>query len=59
VWGEGKSGDESADADDSDSDSDSDSGRLIDFVVAKTNDREENVVARAGFIVCLSFGPLL
>jgi len=36
-----------------------DSGRLIDFVVAKTNDQEENVVARTGFTVRLSFGPLL
>ena len=28
-----------------------DSGRLYDFVVAKTNDQEENVVARPGFLV--------
>ena len=36
-----------------------DSGQLYDFVVAETSDQEENVVARAGFTVRLSFGPLL
>ena len=40
----------------SDSDND-DSGRLYDFVVAKTNDQEENVVARPGFKVILQNDP--
>jgi hypothetical protein len=31
-----------------------DSGRLYDFVVAKKNDQEENVVARPGFLVPFS-----
>jgi hypothetical protein len=53
VWGDEDDGDdESADSDNDDS------GRLYDFVVAKTNDQEENVVARAGFTVRLSFGAL-
>ena len=40
------------DGDDASTDSDNDdSGRLYDFVVAKTNDQEENVVARPGFTV--------
>jgi len=39
------------DDDDVSTDSDDDSGRLYDFVVAKTNDQEENVVARPGFTV--------
>lgn len=40
------------DGDDTLSDLDiDDSGRLYDFVVAKTNDQEENVVARPGFLV--------
>jgi hypothetical protein len=45
VWG-----DEDCDEESTDSDND-DSGRLYDFVVAKTNDQEENVVARSGFKV--------
>jgi hypothetical protein len=45
VWG-----DEDGDDDSDDSDND-DSGRLYDFVVAKTNGQEENVVARPGFNV--------
>jgi hypothetical protein len=45
VWG-----DEDGDDDSDDSDND-DSGRLYDFVVAKTNDQEENVAARPGFKV--------
>ena len=43
-------GDEDGDDVSSDSDND-DSGRLYDFVVAKTNDQEENIVARPGFKV--------
>ena len=42
--------DEDGDGASTDSDSD-DSGRLNDFVVAKTKDQEENVVARPGFTV--------
>ncbi|KAH9988133.1 hypothetical protein BJV77DRAFT_1061467 [Russula vinacea] len=43
VWGD-------EDGDDASTDSDNDdSGRLYDFVVAKTNDQEENVVAKPGF----------
>ena len=34
-----------------DSDSDDDSDRLYDYTVAKTNEQEENVVARQGFTV--------
>jgi hypothetical protein len=45
VWGD-EDGDDVSD----DSDND-DSGRLYDFVVAKTNDQEENVAARPGFKV--------
>jgi hypothetical protein len=45
VWG-----DEDGDDVSTDSDND-DSGRLYDFVVAKTNDQEENIVARPGFKV--------
>jgi hypothetical protein len=45
VWG-GEDGDDVS----TDSDND-DSGRLYDFVVAKTNDQEENIVARPGFKV--------
>ena len=47
VWGD-EDGDDVSD----DSDND-DSGRLYDFVVAKTNDQEENVAARPGFKVRL------
>ena len=43
-------GDEDDDEVSINSDND-DSGRLYDFVVAKTNDQEENVVARLGFTV--------
>ena len=45
MWGDENSDDESTDSDNDDS------GRLYDFVVAKTNDQEENVVARSGFKV--------
>ena len=45
MWGD-------EDGDDASTESDNDdSGRLYDFVVAKTNDQEENVVARLGFTV--------
>jgi hypothetical protein len=45
VWGD-------EDDDDVSIDSDNDnSGRLYDFVVAKTNDQEEDVVTRPGFTV--------
>ena len=48
VWGN-----EVDDMEDSsiDSDSDDDSDRLYDYTVAKTNEQEENVVARQGFTV--------
>ena len=47
MWGD-------EDVDDASTDSDNDdSGRLYDFVVAKTNDQEEDVVARPGFTVHL------
>jgi hypothetical protein len=45
VWGDEDDDDTSIDSDNDDS------GRLYDFVVAKTNDQEENVVARPGFTV--------
>jgi hypothetical protein len=45
VWGDEDGDDESVDSDNDDS------GRLYDFVVAKTNDQEENVAARPGFKV--------
>ena len=45
MWGDEDRDDESTDSDNDDS------GRLYDFVVAKTNDQEENVVARSGFKV--------
>ena len=48
MWGDEDDEDVSDDLDD-------DSGRLYDFVVAKTNDQEENVVARPGFNVRFSF----
>jgi type IV secretory pathway protease TraF len=49
VWGD-------EDGDDASTDSDNDdSGRLYDFVVAKTNDEEENVVAKPGFKVHFSY----
>jgi hypothetical protein len=48
VWCDEDDGnDESADSDNDDS------GRLFDFFVAKINDQEENIVARAGFTVRL------
>ncbi|KAI0297435.1 hypothetical protein BC826DRAFT_166673 [Russula brevipes] len=43
VWDDDDGDDESTDSDNDDS------GRLYDFVVAKTNDQEENVIARPGF----------
>ncbi len=45
MWGDEDEDDVSIDSDNDDS------GRLYDFVVAKTNDQEENVVARPGFTV--------
>ena len=45
VWGDEDDDDISIDSDNDDS------GRLYDFVVAKTNDQEENVIARPGFTV--------
>jgi hypothetical protein len=45
VWG-----DEGGDDVSTDSDND-DSSRLYDFIVAKTNDQEENIVSRPGFKV--------
>ena len=45
MWGDEDGNDASSDSDNDDSD------RLYDFVVAKTNDQEENVVARPGFTV--------
>jgi hypothetical protein len=45
VWDDDGGDDESTDSDNDDS------GRLYDFVVAKTNDQEENVIARPGFTV--------
>ena len=45
MWGDEDGDDASIDSDNDDS------GRLYDFVVAKTNDQEENVVARPGFTV--------
>lgn len=49
MWGD-------EDGDDASTDSDNDdSGRLYDFVVAKTNDQEENVVAKPGFKVLFSY----
>ena len=45
MWGDEDGDDASSDSDNDDSD------RLYDFVVAKTNDQEENVVARPGFTV--------
>jgi len=45
VWGDEEDDDVSIDSDNDDS------GRLYDFVVAKTNDQEENVDARPGFTV--------
>jgi hypothetical protein len=45
VWGDEDEDDISIDSDNDDS------GRLYDFVVAKTNDQEENVIARPGFTV--------
>ena len=47
VWG-----DEVDDLEDPSIDSDNDdSDRLFDFTVAKTNEQEENVIARQGFTV--------
>jgi hypothetical protein len=45
VWGDEDDEDVSIDSDNDDS------GRFYDFVVAKTNDQKENVVARPGFVV--------
>ena len=45
MWGDEDDDDASTDSDNDDS------GRLYDFVVAKTNDQEENVAARPGFMV--------
>ena len=45
MWGDEDDDDISIDSDNDDS------GRLYDFVVAKTNDQEENVIARPGFTV--------
>ena len=45
MWGDEDDDDVSIDSDNDDS------GRLYDFVVAKTNDQEEDVVARPGFTV--------
>ena len=52
MWGDEDRDDESTDSDNDDS------GRLYDFVVAKTNDQEENVVARSGFKVQCFFKTL-
>ncbi|KAF8270133.1 hypothetical protein EI94DRAFT_1572289 [Lactarius quietus] len=50
VWG-----DEIDDLTDTSLDSENDdSGRLFNFEVAKTNEQEENVIARQGFTVCSS-----
>jgi hypothetical protein len=46
VWGDEDDDDISIDLDNDDSDR-----RLHDFVVAKTKDQEENVIARPGFTV--------
>ena len=51
VWDDENDDDASTDPDDDDS------GRLYDFVVAKTNDQEENVVARPGFSVHFFMEP--
>ena len=50
VWDDENDDDALTDPDDDDS------GRLYDFVVAKTNDQEENVVARPGFRVLFFHG---
>jgi hypothetical protein len=52
VWGDEDDDDVSIDSDNDDS------GRLYDFVVAKTNDQEENVVARPGFTVHFFFAEI-
>ena len=45
-------GDEVDDPDDASVDAENDdSDRLYDFMVAKTNEQEENVIARQGFTV--------
>jgi hypothetical protein len=48
VWG-----DEGDDLEDTsiDSDSDDDSDRFYDYIVTKTNEQEEDVIARQGFMV--------
>jgi hypothetical protein len=51
VWDDENDDDALTDPDDDDS------GRLYDFVVAKTNDQEENVVARPGFTVHFFMEP--
>jgi hypothetical protein len=48
VWGDGVDDLEDASID---SDSDDDSDRLYDYTVAKTNEQEEDVIARQGFTV--------
>jgi hypothetical protein len=53
VWGDEDGDDVSSDSDNDDSD------RLYDFVVAKTNDQEENIVARPGFKVLFLQNTLL
>ena len=45
MWGD-KDGDDVSTYSDNE-----DSGRLYDYVVAKTNDQEENITARQGFKV--------
>jgi hypothetical protein len=45
VWGDEDGDDISTDSDDDDS------GQLLNFVVVKSNDEEENVIARPGFSV--------
>jgi hypothetical protein len=45
VWSDEDGNDASTDSDNDDSD------RLYDFVVAKTIDQKENVIARPGFTV--------
>ncbi len=54
MWGDEDDDDASTDSDNDDS------GRLYDFVVAKTNDQEEDVIAQPGFTVHISLeGSLL
>jgi hypothetical protein len=56
VWGDEVDDPEDATVDAENDDSD----RLFDFMVAKTNEQEENVIARLGFMVrCLITGAPL